>query len=70
MRKHLVKRLAASAMSAALAATLLAGCGGSGSSAAAGNVAATTESGDAALEPVTLKILFKGPKPEGWDAVY
>lgn len=70
MRKHLVKRLAAGAMSAALAATLLAGCGGSGSSAAAGNVAATTESGDAALEPVTLKILFKGPKPEGWDAVY
>ena len=70
MRKHLVKRLAAGAMSAALAATLLAGCGGSGSSAAAGNVAAPTERGAAALEPVTLKILFKGPKPEGWDAVY
>lgn len=74
MKKHCVKRLAAGAMSACMAATLLAGCGGAESTATSESQASgtTTESAAApsTAEPVTLKILFDGPKTDGWDEVY
>lgn len=62
------KRIAAGALAAAMSLSVLTACGGSAGS------TATEAAGPAAAadttKPVTLKILFKGPKPDGFDDVY
>lgn len=53
------------------AAAMLTGCGGSDSStAASAGSAAAPASAPSTVEPVTLKILYKGPKTDGFDAIY
>ena len=62
------KRIAAGALAAVMSLSVLTACGGSAGS------TATEAAGPAAAadttKPVTLKILFKGPKPDGFDDVY
>lgn len=77
MKNTTVKRVAAGALAASLSVSLLAGCGSSASSTATSDATSTSTSTaeaapatDAAPEAGSIKILFKGPKTEGFDAVY
>lgn len=69
--KHLWKRLAAGALAVCLFVPLLAGCGTGDDPA---DSQQPVSSGPAAApdttDPVTLKILFNGPKTDGWDEIY
>ncbi len=75
------KKCLALVMALAVMVSLLASCGdSSGSSAstgsgAGGSTSQSAGSGSAAApgvpeEPVTIRFLHKGPKPDGWDEVY
>ena len=78
-------KLTATVLSAVMTASmLLTGCGASGSTSTGTDVQASGEASGASSEAssvaentttatpelVTIKILHKGPKPDGWDAVY
>lgn len=74
MKNNFGKRVAAGALAAGMGAALLSGCGApavsSTSTAEGGAAAATTAEAADTSSPATLKVLFNGPKPDGFDAVY
>lgn len=80
MKKRNWRRVLSATMATVMTAGLLTGCGASGEEQTATTTkdTAKTEStevkkdvaGTASAELETIKILHKGPKPDGWDAVY
>ena len=85
MKKRNWRRLMSATMATVMTAGLLTGCGASGEEQTATTAKDTTKTESTAsaevkkddagtttatADPVTIKILHKGPKPDGWDAVY
>ncbi len=80
MRK--MKRYLSASLAAIMLAGTLVGCGGNGTTGQTPTGTTSSNSGttansstqattpQATAEPVTIRFLHKGPKPEGWDAVY
>ncbi len=72
LKQNTWKRVVSCVLALVLCLALLGGCGSAETQDGGGS---SIESGEPApapvtTDPVTLKILFKGPKPDGWDDVY
>ncbi|MGN0661910.1 MAG: extracellular solute-binding protein [Faecalibacterium sp.] len=70
MKKKISRRSFLKAAAGAAALGALAGCGGSKNETAAAGSEAAPAAAPSTEKPVTIKILFKGPKPDGFDGVY
>lgn len=78
MKKNFMTRWLSLALVLLMAVSALSGCGGSNDGDS--NDSNSSSSGDTqqnpggkdsnGAEPVTIRFLHKGPKPDGWDAVY
>lgn len=75
-----MKQYLSASLAAIMLAGTLAGCGGNGNQQTQqttktetntnSNSSTGTTANQTNAEPVTIKFLHKGPKPDGWDAVY
>lgn len=68
--KKISRRSFLAVTSAVAAAAALAACGSDTSTSASNAAASAPSAAGGSASPATLKILFKGPKVQGWDGVY